>query len=163
WRLIYGLNLATGTPEEAAAEAAYVAGAVGPQLLAFQIGNEPDGFGRWSGGRPKTYDTTAFLDEWPRFHPAIPAAAPGAPPGRRLGRPRCGSRDRVDRAVCGRSGARPRDVDAALLRGRPGQQSGRDARKAHARCRSDRSDAGPDGSDRGGPSAAVADRRDELG
>jgi hypothetical protein len=44
WRLIYGLNLATGTAEEAAAEAAYVARAVGPQLLAFQIGNEPDGF-----------------------------------------------------------------------------------------------------------------------
>src|SRR5215475_15814065 len=78
WRLIYGLNLATGAPEEAAAEAAYVAGAVGPQLLAFQIGNEPDGFGRWSGVRPKTYDTAAFLDEWRRFYTAIRAAAPDA-------------------------------------------------------------------------------------
>jgi len=28
-------------PEDAAAEAAYVARATGPQLLAFQIGNEP--------------------------------------------------------------------------------------------------------------------------
>src|SRR5262249_8658768 len=44
WRLVYGLNLAAGSPEEAAAEAAYVARAAGPQLLAFQIGNEPDGF-----------------------------------------------------------------------------------------------------------------------
>ena len=78
WRLIYGLNLATGAPEEAAAEAAYVARAAGPQLLAFQIGNEPDGFGRWSGVRPKTYDTAAFLNEWRRFHAAIRAAVPDA-------------------------------------------------------------------------------------
>src|SRR5512135_3822798 len=53
WRLIYGLNLARGTPQTAAEEAAYVARAVGPRLLAFQIGNEPDGFGRWSGVRPQ--------------------------------------------------------------------------------------------------------------
>ncbi len=78
WRLIYGLNLATGTPEDAAAEAAYVAQAAGPQLLAFQIGNEPDGFGRWSGVRPKTYDTAAFLNEWRRFHAAIRTAVPDA-------------------------------------------------------------------------------------
>jgi hypothetical protein len=78
WRLIYGLNLAAGTPEDAAAEAAYVAHAAGPQLLAFQIGNEPDGFGRWSGVRPKTYDLAAFLDEWRRFHAAIRTAVPEA-------------------------------------------------------------------------------------
>src|SRR5262249_48462683 len=46
WRLIYGLNLARGTPEKAADEATYVANAVGRQLLGFQISNEPDGFGR---------------------------------------------------------------------------------------------------------------------
>ena len=78
WRLIYGLNLAAGTPEEAAAEAAYVARATGPQLLAFQIGNEPDGFGRWSDVRPKTYDMAAFLNEWRRFQAAIRAAVPDA-------------------------------------------------------------------------------------
>jgi hypothetical protein len=78
WRLIYGLNLAAGTPEAAAAEAAYVARAAGPLLLAFQIGNEPDGFGRWSGLRPKTYDVTAFLNEWQRFQVAIRAAVPDA-------------------------------------------------------------------------------------
>jgi hypothetical protein len=78
WRLIYGLNLAAGTPEDAAAEAAYVARAAGPQLLAFQIGNEPDGFGRWSGVRPKTYDMAAFLDEWRRFRAAVRAAVPDA-------------------------------------------------------------------------------------
>jgi hypothetical protein len=84
WRLIYGLNLATGTAEEAAAEAAYVARAVGPQLLAFQIGNEPDGFGRWSGVRPKTYDLPTFLNEWQHFHAAIRA---GCSRSRRLAEP----------------------------------------------------------------------------
>lgn len=43
WKLIYGLNLARGTPQQAAQEAAYVTRAVGANLLALQIGNEPDG------------------------------------------------------------------------------------------------------------------------
>ena len=76
WRLIYGLNLARGTPEAAAEEAAYVARAVGPRLLAFQIGNEPDGFGRWSGVRPQSYDFNAFLAEWRKFYTAIRARLP---------------------------------------------------------------------------------------
>ena len=76
WRLIYGLNLARGTPEAAAEEAAYVARAVGPRLLAFQIGNEPDGFGRWSGVRPQRYDLDAFLAEWRQFYTAIRVRLP---------------------------------------------------------------------------------------
>jgi hypothetical protein len=71
WRLIYGLNLGNGTPETAAEEAAYVAHAVGPHLLAFQIGNEPDGFGAWSGMRPPGYDVSAFVAEWRAFADAI--------------------------------------------------------------------------------------------
>jgi hypothetical protein len=78
WKLIYGLNLARGTPQGAAAEAAYVAQAVGANLLAFQIGNEPDGFGSWTGVRPKTYDAKAFLAEWHPFHAAIRARVPDA-------------------------------------------------------------------------------------
>jgi hypothetical protein len=76
WRLIYGLNLARGTPEAAAEEAAYVARAAGPRLLAFQIGNEPDGFGRWSGVRPQGYDFDAFLAEWRKFAVATRAQLP---------------------------------------------------------------------------------------
>jgi hypothetical protein len=79
WRLIYGLNLARGEPQAAAEEAAYVAHAVGPQLLAFQIGNEPDGFARWTAVRAKGYDAAAFLAEWARFHAAIRARVPDAP------------------------------------------------------------------------------------
>lgn len=78
WRLIYGLNLADNTPARAADEAAYVARALGSKLLAFQIGNEPDGFGRWSGVRPASYDVQAFLGEWQTFHAAIHARVPDA-------------------------------------------------------------------------------------
>ena len=79
WQLIYGLNLARGNPEAAAEEAAYVARAVGSRLLAFQIGNEPDGFGRWSAVRPQTYDFQAFLAEWRQFYTGIRARLPTAP------------------------------------------------------------------------------------
>ena len=78
WKLIYGLNLARGTPQQAADEAAYVARAVGVNLLALQIGNEPDGFGRWTAVRAKSYDFAAFLGEWRKFHAAIRAQVPGA-------------------------------------------------------------------------------------
>ena len=77
WKLIYGLNLARGSPAEAADEAAYVANAVGTNLLAFQIGNEPDGFGRWTGVRPASYDVSAYLAEWRMFHASIRARVPG--------------------------------------------------------------------------------------
>src|SRR5262245_25838813 len=78
WKLVYGLNLARGTPEEAAAEAAYVARAVGDDLIAFQIGNEPDGFGRWTAVRPQSYDVAAYLAEWRALHAAVRARVPGA-------------------------------------------------------------------------------------
>jgi hypothetical protein len=78
WNLIYGFNLARGTSEAAAAEAEYVARALGPLLLAFQIGNEPDGFGRWSHARPPSYGIAAFLAEWMRFAAAIRARVPDA-------------------------------------------------------------------------------------
>ena len=78
WRAIYGLNLAENTPERAAGEAAYVARALGADLIAFQIGNEPDGFGRWEAVRPASYDVAAFLAEWQTFHAAILARVPAA-------------------------------------------------------------------------------------
>lgn len=78
WRAIYGLNLADNIPERAAEEAEYVTNALGPRLLAIQIGNEPDGFGRWSRVRPASYDVRSFLDDWQRFHAAIQARVPEA-------------------------------------------------------------------------------------
>ncbi len=76
WKLIYGLNLARGTPAEAASEAAYVANAVGTNLLAFQIGNEPDLFR--TRLRPTSYDVSAYMAEWRTFHASIRTRVPGA-------------------------------------------------------------------------------------
>jgi len=76
WHCIYGLNLSHGTPEQAAAEAKFVAETLGDKLIAVQMGNEPDlYFKTW---RPKDYNFTAYLDEWNRFAGAIRKAVKNA-------------------------------------------------------------------------------------
>jgi hypothetical protein len=77
WKLIYGLNLGSGTPEAAALEAEAVAHAVGPALIAFQIGNEPDL--SHAELRPASYDLDAYLAEWRRFFRTIRERVPQAP------------------------------------------------------------------------------------
>ena len=62
WKLLYGLNFGTGTPEQAAAEAACVQKLVGKNLIGFQLGNEVD---FWAGGlRPKDWDFDRYLSQW---------------------------------------------------------------------------------------------------
>ena len=78
WKLIYGLNLGTGTPEVAAEEAAYVTDVMGSKLLAFQLGNEPDLFSR-NGLRSSDYSFDQFAEDWQRFHDAIQARVPNPP------------------------------------------------------------------------------------
>ena len=78
WRLIYGLNMGTGTAEDAAAEAAYVMDVAGPKLVAFQLCNEPDLFYR-NGIRKADYDFAKFADEWQRYFQTIRARVPNAP------------------------------------------------------------------------------------
>ncbi len=78
WKLIYGLNMGTGTPEEAADEAAFVMDAAGTKLIAFQLCNEPDLFYR-NGIRQADYDFKQFVAEWQRFYQAIRARVPNAP------------------------------------------------------------------------------------
>jgi hypothetical protein len=76
WSCLYGLNLGNGSAENAAREAAAVHRILGPRLLAFQIGNEPDSFrNRY---RPATYGPSDFLAEWNHFHDAIVRTTPGA-------------------------------------------------------------------------------------
>jgi hypothetical protein len=76
WNCLYGLNLGQGTQESAAAEAAAAQRILGPRLMAFQIGNEPDSFrNRY---RPAAWEPVDFLREWNGFHAAIVAAVPGA-------------------------------------------------------------------------------------
>lgn len=76
WRAIYGLNLANGTPEAAAEEAAFVAKTLGAKLLYFQVGNEVDLFDR--SVRPKGWTVDEYFAEWLRFARAITERVPAA-------------------------------------------------------------------------------------
>ncbi len=68
WSVIYGINLESNTPVNAVAEATYAAKALGPRLLGFEIGNEPEyGF--------STYG--AFLARWRPLAAAMTNAVPG--------------------------------------------------------------------------------------
>lgn len=76
WSCLYGLNLGQGTAEAAAHEAAAVQRILGPRLLAFQIGNEPDSFRKRF--RAASYGPADFIAEWERFHSAIVKVTPQA-------------------------------------------------------------------------------------
>jgi len=78
WRLIYGLNMGTGTAEDAAAQAAYVMDVIGSKLIAFQLCNEPDLFFR-NGIRKADYNAEQFGAEWKHFYDVIKARVPNAP------------------------------------------------------------------------------------
>ena len=78
WKLIYGLNMGTGSVEDAVAEAAYVMDVAGEKLIAFQLCNEPDLFYR-NGIRKSDYEFPQFSVEWQRFYDAMRARVPHAP------------------------------------------------------------------------------------
>lgn len=68
WSVIYGINLLSNTPANCAAEATYVANALGPRLLGFEIGNEPEyGFSQYNN----------YLARWRPLAAAITNAVPG--------------------------------------------------------------------------------------
>ncbi len=79
WRLIWGLNLGGTDERQAVSEAEAVMAAVKEKLLAFEIGNEPDLFGRGTAHRPKSYNYESFLEEFRRYKAAIRAKIPKAP------------------------------------------------------------------------------------
>jgi hypothetical protein len=77
WKAIYGLNFATGSQEQAVAEASCVHKTLGKSLVAFQLGNEDD---FWRGGfRSTDWDFDHYFTEWQQWTRAIRAKAPGAP------------------------------------------------------------------------------------
>ena len=78
WKLIWGLNLGSGTEQRAVKEAQAVAAAAGDKLLAFEIGNEPDLFVH-EGHRPAGYGYDQYLSEYRRYKAAIRAQLPSAP------------------------------------------------------------------------------------
>ncbi len=81
WRLIWGLNLGDGDMKNAAEEAVAVAAAVKDKLLAFEIGNEPDGFAgdAFNSHRPKTYGYGDYLKEFRAYKAVIRNKLPDAP------------------------------------------------------------------------------------
>jgi hypothetical protein len=78
WQLIWGLNLGSGTTQDAIEEARAVAKIAKDKLLAFEIGNEPDLFIH-EGHRPHGYRYEKYLEEFRRFKSAVRAALPGVP------------------------------------------------------------------------------------
>lgn len=71
WRLIYGLNFACGSPARATDEASAVASIMGPRLIAFVIGNEPDGFGEDPFFRKAGYSFDQYIEEYRAWVTAI--------------------------------------------------------------------------------------------
>lgn len=76
WRCLYGLNLGRGTVADAAEEALQAQAILGPRLIAFQLGNEPDA---WRNRyRPPTWSYGDYWKEWSTAHAAIVARVPQA-------------------------------------------------------------------------------------
>ena len=80
WRLIWGLNLGSGDVKNAAEEAVAVAATVKDKLLAFEIGNEPDGFAgdAFNSHRPKDYGYGDYLAEFRAYKAVIRGKLPEA-------------------------------------------------------------------------------------
>ena len=79
WKLIWGLNLGSGSEQEAVEEARAVLAATGEKLLAFEIGNEPDLFGGGVAHRAKGYGYEDYRNDYRRYKAAIRARIPNAP------------------------------------------------------------------------------------
>jgi hypothetical protein len=78
WKLIWALNLGSGTEEDAVAEARAVAAVARDRLLAFEIGNEPDLFSH-EKHRPPGYGYEQWLGDYRRYKTALRTQLPGIP------------------------------------------------------------------------------------
>jgi hypothetical protein len=77
WQAIYGLNLALAEPERVVAEAKFVTQTLGPRLIAFQIGNEPNHY-VLNRLRAPGYAFADYFIEWSKIHHAVAEALPAA-------------------------------------------------------------------------------------
>jgi hypothetical protein len=75
WRLIYGLNLATGDVASAVEEAAHVSKTVGEPLIGFQFGNEPDLLAH-SDDKSRRWTYEEFIARWKLYYSAIRVRLP---------------------------------------------------------------------------------------
>src|SRR4029077_16386191 len=79
WKLIWGLNLGRGTKQEAIDEARAVLTATRSNLVAFEIGNEPDLFAHREIHRKQGYGYADFLREYREYRDALRKEFPGIP------------------------------------------------------------------------------------
>jgi hypothetical protein len=78
WSAIWSVDFATGTLENAVAEAKDVARILGPHLLALEIGNEVENYGRGNPpSRTPPYTYQEYREEYRRWHAGISGAVPG--------------------------------------------------------------------------------------
>ena len=78
WTTIWSLNFAQGTITDAVAEASAVSKALGSNLLAFELGNEVENYGRGTAFRKTPYSYEQYRAEYSRWRAAIREALPNA-------------------------------------------------------------------------------------
>lgn len=77
WSAIWSVNFAQGTIDQAIDEARAVSEVLGASLLAIELGNEVENYGRSQPFRPNPYTYEAYRHEFDEWHAAIIAAVPG--------------------------------------------------------------------------------------
>jgi hypothetical protein len=78
WKLIWALNLGSGSEAAAVAEARAVLAVAGERLLAFEIGNEPDLFSHEKHRQPD-YGYEQWLADYRRYKTVLRTQLPGIP------------------------------------------------------------------------------------
>lgn len=78
YKVLLGMNLGNGLPQESASEAKYVCDKHRDALLGLEIGNEPNGFNH-NGLRPSNYKYPEFLVEYNAHRDKILELVPDAP------------------------------------------------------------------------------------
>ncbi len=77
WTAIWSVNFAQDTEDEAVQEARAVYETLGRRLLALEIGNEVDTYGKGQPFRSPAYDYAAYRREYGAWRAAIAGAVPG--------------------------------------------------------------------------------------
>lgn len=78
WGAIWSVNFAQGSIEDAVVEARAVADSLGTRLLAFELGNEVENYGRGEKSfRKPPYSYETYRAEYNEWHAAIQKAVPG--------------------------------------------------------------------------------------
>jgi hypothetical protein len=76
WTAIWSVNFAQGSIDSAVEEARAVADVLGSRLLALEIGNEVDSYGKGQPFRSSSYDYESYRKEYNEWHAAILKAVP---------------------------------------------------------------------------------------